>query len=162
MPCKCQLNELILSPQEQWLEGITKNEDPTRERNFNRLERIRKEQIKLCTDRARYFTEGMKQNELRPLELRWALALKNVAEKIPVYIDPDELVVGRGEGRFGRCGMLYPEIDGGYMDRVGRDMCNRPDAPYFISDADYDVMVNEIAPYWKNRSFPEAFAMSLP
>ena len=162
MPCQCQLNELILSPQEQWLEGITKNEDPTRERNFNRLERIRKEQIKLCTDRARYFTEGMKQNELRPLELRWALALKNVAEKIPVYIDPDELVVGRGEGRFGRCGMLYPEIDGGYMDRVGRDMCNRPDAPYFISDADYDVMVNEIAPYWKNRSFPEAFAMSLP
>lgn len=158
----CNVHEMILTPQEQWLEGTMKNEEQGRERTFKRLDAIRKSPIYLCTDRARLFTEGMKMNERKPLELRWALALKHIAENMPLYISEDELIVGRGESRPGRCGMLYPEIDGAYMDRVGRDMCNRPDAPYFISDEDYEIMTKEIAPYWKDKSFPEAFAMGLP
>ncbi len=161
MPCQC--NDLVLTPQEQWMEaGILTNVEESRQRTFKRLDAIRKAPIYLCVDRARLFTEGMKMNERKPLELRWALALKHIAENIPLYIGPDDLIVGRGESKPGRCGMLYPEIDGAYLDTVGRDMCDRPDAPYYFTEADYEVMVNEIAPYWKDKSWPEHYAMTLP
>lgn len=158
----CECTNKVLTPQEQWLEGIVKNEDKGRERTFKRLEAIRKSPILLCTDRARLFTESMKTTERKPLKLRWALALKHIAENMPLYIGDDDLIVGRGENRPGRCGMLYPEIDGAYMDRVGENMCDRPDAPYYMSKEDYKIMTEEIAPYWKDKSFPEAWAENLP
>lgn len=46
-------------------------------------------------ERARYFTESMKQTEGQHLTLRWAKALMNVAQKMPVYIEDTQLIVGR-------------------------------------------------------------------
>ena len=117
----CTPEGLTLTPQEEWLEkGILTDVSESRRRTMERLDAIRKAPIYLCTDRARLFTEGMKMNERRPLVLRWALAMKYVAENIPLYIGPDDLIVGRGESKPGRCGMLYPEVDGAYLDTVGR------------------------------------------
>lgn len=162
MSC-CERTDLILTPQEKWMEsGILTNVDESRMRTFKRLDAIRKTPIYLCTDRARLFTEGMKMYERRPLVLRWALAMKHVTENIPLYIGPDDIIIGRGESKPGRCGMLYPEIDGAYLDTVGRDLCDRPDAPYYYTEEDYQIMANEIAPYWKDKSWPEFFAMTLP
>ncbi|WP_019849261.1 pyruvate formate lyase family protein [Desulfitobacterium sp. PCE1] len=153
---------LVLSPQEMWLEGKMKDEDKGRERTFRRMEAIRKSQILLCTDRARLFTESMKATERKPLILRWALALQHIAENIPVYIGEDDLIVGKGENHPGRCGMLYPEIDGAYLDRMGENICGRPDTPFYVSKEDYKIMTEEIAPYWKDKSFPETFVAALP
>lgn len=45
--------------------------------------------------RARLFTESMKETEGQPLVLRYALAMQRLAEKLPVYIEKDQLLVGR-------------------------------------------------------------------
>lgn len=154
----------FLSPQEEWLEkGILTDVDERRQRQFKRLDQIRKTPVMLCTDRAKYFTESMKETEDKPIELRYALALKNMAEKMPVYIGPDDLIVGRVESRPGRCGTLHPEVDGGYINFVGGgELCDRCDAAYIVSPEDRRVMEEEIAPYWNHKSFPEAYADILP
>ena len=45
--------------------------------------------------RGRLFTESMRRTEGQPLVLRWAKALKHIAEHITVYVEPMQLVVGR-------------------------------------------------------------------
>src|SRR5664279_2775380 len=69
-------------------------------------------QPKLTLDRAVLFTESMKTTEGQPLVLRWANALKHIAENIPVTIFDDELIVGRPNTWLGRYTLVYPELDG--------------------------------------------------
>lgn len=79
-------------------------------------------------ERAKYFTESMRETEGELLTLRWAKALKNVAEKITVYITPNQLIAGR-VGKFGRYGILYPEIDGDFYREVLADLEHRRQEP---------------------------------
>src|SRR5215472_1738730 len=50
---------------------------------------------RVSLDRAVLFTESFRETEGQPLVLRWAKALKHFAEKAPVMIFDDELIVGR-------------------------------------------------------------------
>lgn len=83
-------------------------------------------------ERAKYFTESMRQTEGELLTLRWAKALKNVAEKITVWITSDQLLAGR-VGKLGRYGILYPEIDGDFYREVLADLKHRDKSPFQIS-----------------------------
>src|SRR5512147_2140437 len=67
---------------------------------------------RVALERAVYFTESFKTTEGQPLVLRWAKALKNIAEKMSVAIFDDELIVGRPSTWFGRYSLVYPELDG--------------------------------------------------
>ncbi len=62
-------------------------------------------------ERTVYFKESMKQTEGKILVLRWALAMKNVAEKMTVYIDEDNLLAWR-VWKAARYGIMYPELCG--------------------------------------------------
>ncbi len=70
---------------------------------------------RVTLDRATYFTESFKATEGQPLVLRWAKALKHVAENIPVTIFDDELLVGRPNTWLGRYGLVYGELDGSLL-----------------------------------------------
>ena len=76
-------------------------------------------------ERARYFTESMKQTEGQHLTLRWAKALMNVAQKMPVYIEDTQLIVGRLGTDKGRYGIVYPELDGDFYEGVLADFATR-------------------------------------
>jgi pyruvate formate-lyase/glycerol dehydratase family glycyl radical enzyme len=132
-----------------------------RERVYRILETFRSEKPMIDMERARYFTESFKKTEGQPLVLRWAKALKHIAENIAVHIDDHQLLIGRA-GRPGRYGILYPELDGDYLDLAVRDLPHRIESPFRISSEDARIAVEEIAPYWKGRTFHEALAVSLP
>jgi formate C-acetyltransferase len=72
-------------------------------------------QPRVTLDRAVHFTESMRSTEGQPLVLRWAKALKHIAENIPVTIFDDELIVGRPNTWLGRYTLVYPELDGSIM-----------------------------------------------
>lgn len=112
-------------------------------------------------ERARYFTQSMSQTEGQALVLRWAKALKHIAENITVYIDDHQLLAGR-VGKQGRYGILYPELDGDFLDLAIRELPNRKESPATISPEDARIVVEEIAPYWKGKTFHEALNMALP
>lgn len=151
--------ECCLSHQEQMLENKLKGLDnpyrETHKRVFKILESIENLTPSIDIQRALYFTKSMQETEGEHLTLRWAKALYNIAENIDVYIDDDNLLCGRA-GAQGRYGILYPELDGDFLDLALKELPNRESSPFTISQADADVVVHEIAPYWKGKTYHEA------
>ena len=149
-----------LSPQEERIEKkLTYREG--RERIYSILDRVLFQVPHIDVERARYFTESMKQTEGQLLTLRWAKALKHIAEKMTVYITEDQLLAGRA-GKFGRYGILYPEIDGDFYTVVMKDLPNREKSPFQITGEEIDIIVNEIAPYWEGKTYHEHLNKAMP
>lgn len=153
----------VLSPQEERLsqEIEEKKVAFSRGRPYKIFAAIHNAKPKIDIERARYFTDSFRTTEGEPLILRWAKALKNVAEHITVYIDPTQLVVGRA-GCPGRYGVLYPELDGCFLQQVISNIANRPESPFMIAPRDAAVVETEIAPYWQGKTFYEELTTSLP
>lgn len=154
-----------LSPHEERLkdkmEGKEDRFRKTHARVFTILESFDTARPIIDIERALYFTQSMKQTEGQALVLRWAKALKHVAENITVYIDDHQLVAGRA-GKQGRYGILYPELDGDFLDIAVRELPSRTESPFGIAAEDARVVVEEIAPYWKGKTYHEALNAALP
>ena len=154
----------VLSLQELRIEAELKGKEHhhPRDRAFKILSKIQKQRRpNIDIERAKYFTESMKQTEGQPLVLRWAKAMKNIAENITVFIDEENLLVGRA-GSPGRYGILYPELDGDFLDLAIEQLPQRLESPFNILDEDAQIVIHEIAPYWKGKTYREALAKALP
>ncbi len=158
--CEC------LSPQEQRLDDRIKGKvdryRATHERVFRMLERFDGMKPRIDIERALYFTKSMEQTEGEPLVLRWAKGLMNVAKNITVTVDEDSLLLGRAGGFEGRYGILYPELDGDFLDIAVRDLPTRKTSPASITPEDAKRVIEEVAPYWKGKTFHEALNAALP
>ena len=156
----------IKSPHEQRLEdNIAGKEDIYREshkRVFKLLERFDGQKPAIDVERALYFTQSMAETVGQPLVLRWAKALMNVAKNITVMVQDDQLLLGRCGGHDGRYGILYPELDGDFLDIAVRDLPTRPQSPASISPENAKIVVEQIAPFWKGRTYHEALNKALP
>ena len=101
------------TPQEQWIEDAAKGKpSPFRAeqpRVIDMLESFDCTPPVIDVERARYFTESMRETEGQHLTLRWAKALMNVARKMPVYIEDTQLIVGRLGRDHCRYGILLSE-----------------------------------------------------
>ena len=154
-----------MSPQEQRIQdrinGKPESTSDAHRRALTILEQFQYERPRIDIQRARYFTDSMKATEGQPLVLRWARALKNIAEKIEVTIDEFQLLAGRCGCR-GRYGILYPELDGDFLDTAMRDLPDRAESPFIIEKKDARVVETEISPYWKGRTFHEHLNVHLP
>jgi len=154
-----------MSPQEQRLQNnIEGKENPyraTHRRAFTILDSFEGMRPRIDIERAKYFTESMRATEGQPLVLRWAKALKHIAENITVYIDDNQLLAGRA-GCQGRYGILYPELDGDFLDVSIRDLPNRSVSPFSITPKDAKIAIEDIAPYWKGKTYHEDLNAALP
>ncbi|MEG6523806.1 (2S)-3-sulfopropanediol dehydratase [Desulfotomaculum sp. 1211_IL3151] len=160
MSCCCN----VLSPHEQRIQDEMLGKDDFkkgRERIYKILESFNTLRPIIDIERAKYFTASMQKTEGEPLVLRWSKALMHIAENMTVYIDDNNLLVGRG-GQPGRYGMLFPELDGDFLDIAIEQLPSRVESPFNISQEDADIVINEIAPYWKGKTFHEALAQALP
>ncbi len=152
-----------LSPHEQRIqeEQMGKKSFEGRERVFKILTSFQDLRPKIDVERAKYFTQSFIETEGQPLVLRWAKALKHTAENITIYIDEHQLLVGRA-GYQGRYGILFPELDGDFLDIAIKELPNRVESPFDVTPEDAEVIINEIAPYWKGKTFHENLAKALP
>ena len=154
----------VLSPQEQriQLEILHK---PTNQTHYNRavdlLKKVRdNDKPAIDVERGLYFTQSFKETEGQPLILRWSKALLHYAENATVYIDDNQLIVGRS-GKQGRYGILYPELDGDILKGAIETLPTRENSPFSISPEDAKIVTEEIAPYWKGKTFHEDLAKAL-
>lgn len=108
--------------------NVGKREFHGRTRAYDILKSIQTVRPYIDVERAKYFTESMKETEGQALVLRWAKAMKHVAENITVYIDDNQLIVGRS-GKQGRYGILYPELDGDFLDLGIKELPSRTESP---------------------------------
>jgi len=157
--CEC------MSTQEQRLynqmDGKEDKFRQTHKRVFKLLERFDGQKPRIDIERALYFTQSMEKTEGQPLVLRWAKALKHIAENMTVYVQEDQLLLGRA-GLDGRYGILYPELDGDFLDIAVRDLPTRKQSPATITPEDAKVVVEQIAPFWKGKTFHEKLNAALP
>ncbi|SFH27035.1 formate C-acetyltransferase [Desulfotomaculum arcticum] len=159
MSCCC-----TLSPQEERIlnEKLSQAEmQKGRERVCRILNSFKGDVPRISVERARLMTESFKGTEGQPLVLRWAKALKHICENITVYIGDYDIVVGRADGHPGRHGLVYPELDGAFLD-VAVDMLLKSKTPYKVSEDDLKAIKEDIVPYWKDKTLHEVFAASMP
>lgn len=112
--------DVILSPQEERINSEINNKSEginSKERVNNILNTFKGTRPKIDIERGLYFTQSFKETEGEPLILRWSKALLHYAQNSTIYIDDDQLIVGRG-GKQGRYGLLYPELDGDFLDEA--------------------------------------------
>lgn len=152
----------VLSPQEKRIKEEINNISFIKNRNRSSkiLKKIRNLKPSIDVERGLYFTQSFKETEGQPLNLRWAKALYHYAKNAAVYIDEDQLLVGRS-GKPGRYGILYPELDGNIYDEVIKRMPERENSPFDVSEEDMKIIAEEISPYWKEKTFHENFAKAL-
>jgi len=161
-----------LSAQEQAIESGAKSmHGNVTDRILRLMEAIRGHgDPRLTVDRSVLFTESFKTTEGQPLVLRWAKALKHIAENIPVTIFDDELIVARPNTWLGRYGLVYCELDGSLMQealaafkayKTKKDptMSSRTVA---VDPADEKIINEVLFPYWNGRDFTPAFVNALP
>ena len=119
---------------------------------------------RVTLDRAVVFTESFKDTEGQPLVLRWAKALKLFAEKAPIAIFPDELIVGRPNAWLGRWAIVYPELDGSVMPsgvKMFRDNKGKP-GEVIVTDEDERIINEVLTPYWTGKDYATNFLHALP
>ena len=119
---------------------------------------------RVSLQRAVLFTESFKQTESEPLVLRWAKALKLFAEKAPIAIFADELIVGRPNTWLGRWGLVYPELDGNVMPSGVQMFRNNKGKPgeVAVTDEDAKIIDDILTPYWAGKDYATNFLRHLP
>jgi formate C-acetyltransferase len=156
-------NAAVLSPQEIRIAGEINGDQPAhgRSRTAAILDSFNHKRPRIDVERAQYFTESFRSTEGEPLILRWSKALKHIAENITVYIDDQQLLVGRAGGK-GKYGILYPELDGDFLDLAIEALPNRVESPFTITQEATAIISREISPYWRGKTFHEALSQALP
>lgn len=124
------------------------------------LDRARIGLPRIDVERGQLFTESFRKSEGQPLVLRWAKALLHYAENTTIYIDSDQLIVGRAGGE-GRYGILYPELDGDTLGLAIEQLPTRETSPFNISPADARIVTEQISPYWVGKTFHEDLVKAL-
>jgi len=152
---------IVLSPQEERLYSQEEITGYRTERIGKIFNTFSESKSKVDIQRARYFTQSFKTTEGKPLILRWAKALYHVAQNIPVYIDEYQLLAGR-VGCAGKYGVVYPELDGSFLEEFAKTIQSRVESPFDIEDEDVQIILDEIVPYWKDKSYYENLAHALP
>jgi len=142
------------------IDGVANPYRESHARVFKILDRIENLKPVIDVERALYFTQSMEKTEGEPLVLRWAKAMMHIAQNITVYIDDDSLICGRS-GCKGRYGILYPELDGDFLDMAVKELPTRESSPFSISEEDAKIIVEQIAPYWKGKTYHEALNTAL-
>lgn len=143
------MSNIVLSPQEKRIRSASTGSE-TRTKRI--LKRFQGTTPKIDIERGRYFTESFRETEGQPLVLRWAKALYHYAENATVYIDDDQLIAGRA-GREGRYGILYPELDGDFLDEAIKSLPSRESSPFDITEEDANYIINEISLIGKEKPF---------
>lgn len=145
------------SPQEERIQFEIKNHKVPyihENRATKILNEIRGVKPQIDVERGLYFTQSFEKTEGQPLILRWAKALYHYAEHATIYIDSDQLIVGRS-GKAKRYGILYPELDGDTLKEAIESLPTRDVSPFEISKEDEKIILEQIAPYWKGKTFHE-------
>lgn len=133
-----------------------------------RIEKLRKRFFEtipeICPERARYFTESMRESEGEYIAIRRAKAFTNVLEKMSIFVQDGELIVGNQAGK-PWAAPIYPEYS---VEWLVEELNG---SPYYLHErpADKficeDVVKNEIialTDYWRGKTIFENLKKRLP
>lgn len=125
----------------------------------NRLVKLKEAYLKvtpsITINRAIAYTEVTKEYPDIPANLRRAKGFKRACETAPMLIQENELIVGHPCGR-SRAGAFSPDTAWSWVKEELDKISTRPQDPYFISEEDKKIMIEELFPFWEGKSLAEA------
>jgi len=125
-------------------------------------ELLLKKKPMICVERAKYWTEAMKETEGEPMIIRNAKALERVLMNISVNIYPGELIVGTMVSDPPGA-IVYPEGIGLRSVALSEleTIESRPTNPFRISEDAIKVLKEEVFPYWWDKRTIDAYAKEI-
>ncbi len=105
---------------------------------------------------ALYWTHAFKESEGEPRLLRRAKAFQKLFENKSLPIHPDELIVGGFDSR-PHSSAQYPDMNVMWMEEELDDFPTREHDPMLIEEETKEVYRKEILPYWRGKTFEEAW-----
>ncbi|WP_193708405.1 glycyl radical protein [Alkalibaculum sporogenes] len=117
---------------------------------------------KVCTSRLKIVTDFYQNNPNITGILKRAMVFKEIAEKTPILISEDEVVVGSMASTY-RGSALFPENDITWMqaDYDNGKLFNRELDPYIIDEEDWEY-IKSVIPYWKKNSLSAMVDQYIP
>jgi len=103
----------------------------------------------VCTERAKFYTEVYRENEDKPIITKRALALKKTLEKMTIFIDEGELIVGNQSSQH-RAAPIFPEYAVDWLPQEMNELDKRPGDAFFITE-EHKKELLEIAHWWKGK-----------
>jgi len=125
-------------------------------------ESLLKKKPMICVERAKYWTEAMKETEGEPMIIRNAKALEKVLMNISVNIYPGELIVGTMVSDPPGA-IVYPEGVGLRPVALSEleTIQSRPANPFRISEDAIKILREEVFPYWWDKRTIDAYAREI-
>ena len=113
--------------------------------------------IKLDLDRARLVTRAYRETEGQPWAIRRAKAVQKMCEEMPIFIKPDELIVGDSNGAPDEI-RWYPEASSWFMP----DAVTTGGYSEMVTDAERKEIVEDICAYWKGKCVRDRIYSEMP
>jgi len=113
--------------------------------------------IKLDLDRARLVTSAYRETEGQPWAIRRARAVQKMCEEMPIFIKPDELIVGDSNGAPDEI-RWYPEASSWFMP----DAVTTGGYSEMVTDAERKEIVEDICAYWKGKCVRDRIYSEMP
>src|SRR5665648_157205 len=130
-----------------------------------RTSKLNKELIdvmpEMCVDRARLVTESYRETEGEPMVIRRAKAIKNILEGMNIFIQKDQLIVGAQASKL-RAVPVFPETEASYIkDEIDIFEIRQQDR-IVISKESRRELLEDIIPYWENKTISKYVHSALP
>jgi formate C-acetyltransferase len=133
-----------------------------------RIARLRKKLMaakpEICPERACIFTEALKKTEGEPIVLRRAKAFYEVLDRMSLYVDPEELIVGNQASK-PKSSPIYPEysIDWLRNEFNGKPyhFHERPGDKFYYND-EVKERILSLLDYWEGKTVYENLRKNLP
>jgi formate C-acetyltransferase len=107
----------------------------------------------ICTERAGFYTEVYKEFENSPVILKRAYALEKTLEKMTIFINEGELIVGNQSSKL-RAAPIFPEYVTSWILNELDEFDKRPGDAFFIN-ADQKNKLKEICEWWDGKTLIE-------
>lgn len=120
----------------------------------SRMEKYRRDVLDakpyIDSQRALLATESYKQTQNQPNVMKRALMLKNILEKMSIYIEDETLLVGN-QGQANRNAPIYPEYTLDFvLDEL--DLFEKRDGDVFYITEETKEEIRSIADFWDNNN----------
>lgn len=115
----------------------------------------------MCVERARIVTESYKKTEGEPMVIRRAKAISDVLNQMTIFIQKDQLIVGNQASKL-RSSPLFPETEAGYLEKEIDLFEKREQDRLILPKAVRRELLEDIIPYWKNKTIQEIALNAIP
>lgn len=114
----------------------------------------------ICAQRALLATEAYKLNQNQPAVMKRALMLKNILEKMSIYIEDETLIVGN-QAASNKDAPIFPEYTLEFvLDEL--DLFEKRDGDVFYITEKTKEDLRSIAPFWENNNLRSKGGALLP